>query len=420
MDVNKFVLPSDKMKPFEDYVKDTIGAVLSNSINEVMSEKTTKVNDLVVYTSGVQGEFMRLFFDQRLAEVVDEARKEWEASGQKSKFALRKLSQAAYDQVVAETMVFAPSVNDGLQTIQIGDFSGQVNDTEMSSNMNGNIRSKSTMQRPTTIGVKAIAYLIQGRGDAMMMNRIFSAENAPSKVIPIFDGIDMSITDFSDLSDQINEAVLANWDHDVLGPINDSFNSFMDLVKSMGMEDKLEQAFDIIRAKNEEKTSVTALEINDLKIQMDEAVKLNRARKAVFKKITLSVDHMGGSGKSFVRNSDGQELTFEEINQMIQDQVDGKVEAVAPTAEITEQTPVVTESTLVVTDVATVTDALMRETKPYLREVIRSIRTMLPDGARIVMGTEEEIAKWRAENSSGRTMEQKTKGFYDEIGRAHV
>lgn len=413
VDVNKFILPADRMKPFEDYVKDTIGSVLSDSINEVMSEKTTKVNDLVVYTSGVQGEFMRLFFEQRLAEVVDEARKEWEASGQESKFALRKLSQAAYDQVVAETMAFAPSVNDGLQTIQIGDFSGQVNNTEMSSNMNGNIRSKSTMQRPDTIGVKAIAYLIQGRGDAMMMNRIFSADNAPSKVIPIFDGIDMAISDFSDLSNQINEAVLQNWDHDILGPIGDSFNSFLDLVKSMGMEDKLDQAFDIIRTKNEEKTSVTALEVNDLKIQMEEAVRLNRARKAVFKQITLSVDHMGGSGVAYVRNADGQELTFEEINKMIQDQMDGKVSPSEPTVEIPQETPVVTESTLVVTDVATVTDAVMREAKPYLREVIRSIRTMLPDGARIVMGTEEEIAKWRAENSSGRTMDQKTKGFYD-------
>jgi len=411
LDVNKFILPRDMMVLFAQLVKDTIGVVLSDSISEVMSEKTTDVNALLVYTTGVQGEFMRLFFEQRLAEVVEEARKEWEANNT-SKFALRKLSQEAYDAVVKETMEFAPYFDDGLQALRIGDFTGQQDKTEMSANLSGKISVKSTMQRPDHMGVKTIPYVVQGRGDAMMMNRIFGADNAPQRAIPIFDGIDMAVSDFSDLAPQINEAVLANWDNDVIGPIVDNFSGFLEKVRSQGLENKLTMAFNNVKKVSEERSPIVAVRVEDLETKLKEAHRLNQARKAVFKEITLSVDHMGGSGIAYVRNEDGKELTYEEINQLIQDKLDGK-EVVVPAAQ--QEEPVQVQDPIVVTDVATMTLALMKQAKPYLRDVVRSIRGMLPDDARIVMGTEDQIAKWRAENSnpSSKTLEQRTKGFYD-------
>lgn len=115
---------------------------------------------------------------------------------------------------------------DGFQNLRIGDFTGQQDNTEMSSNMSGNVRAKSTMAKPDEMGVKAIPYVIQGRGDAMMMKSDLGADNAPERAIPIFDGIDMAISDFTDLADQINEAVLSNWDQDVLGPIVSNFDAF--------------------------------------------------------------------------------------------------------------------------------------------------------------------------------------------------
>lgn len=554
LDVNNFILPNAKMKPFAEFVKETIGTILSESINQVMSEKTTGVNDLLVFSTGVQGQFMKLFFEQRLAEAVAEAKIEWEAAGNTATFSLHKLSQAAYDTVVKETLAFAPYFADGLQNLRIGDFTGQVDKTELSSNLSGNVRAKSTMARPDDMGVKAIPYVIQGRGDAMMMNRIFGADNAPERAIPIFDGIDMAITDFGDLADQINEAVLSNWDHDVLGPIVSNFNAFLARVEEQGLGDKLQSTFSIVKKNSEKKTSVTALDPFQLADALAEARRQNQARKAVFKRITLAVDHMGGSGQAYIRNYDGKELTFEEINPMIQDELDGIEPAQDPalpapevdrfasvedaeiiggislplsggnqdfyrakdqakadratkfigrgtaksstnayrvafgnrantgkyTAEdvvftssegnrsgrlkpdfteiqlaldagatiitdtpknrntsfnIGEQelavylnnneyeesspgtwTKIETENTVVVTDVITVVDALIKETKPHLREAIRAIRGMLPDDARIVMGTEKQIAQWRKENlgqNQSKKLDQKTKGFYD-------
>jgi hypothetical protein len=558
LEVNNFILPNDKMKPFAEFVKETIGTILSDSINQVLSEKTKGVNDLLVFSTNVQGEFMKLFFEQRLAEVVAEGEAEWEAAGNTSKFSLYKLSQAAYDAVVKETLAFAPYFSDKLQNIRIGDFTGQVNKTEMSSNLNGNLRSKSTMQRPDNIGVKALPNVIQGRGDAMMINRIFSADNAPKKAIPIFDGVDMAITAFKDLANQINQAVLENWDHDVLEPIVSNFDNFLAKVEEQGLGDKLQIAFSIVKKDSKSKTSVIALDTMQLAAALTEVHRLNQARKAVFKQITLAVDHMGGSGQAYIRNPDGTELTFEEINQKIQDQMDKNigssepvvvppVVSVAPvfggvtlplmgnnqdfyrkkdqakadqaskyigrgsersstnmyrkafgdrantglyvkedvvftssegnrkgrlkpdfveiqkamdagatiitdipkdrntdfnvgeqelakylsengyqesspgkwTKAGSQSAPAVTtpvNETLVLTDVATVVEALIRETKPHLREVIRAIRGMLPDGARIVMGTEEQIAQWRKDNlgqNQSKKLDQKTKGFYD-------
>jgi hypothetical protein len=425
LDVNNFILPNTKMKPFAEFVKETIGTILSESINQVMSEKTTGVNDLLVFSTGVQGQFMKLLFDQRLAEAVAEAKIEWEATGNTATFSLHKLSQAAYDAVVKETLAFAPYFSDGLQNLRIGDFTGQQDKTELSSNLSGNVRAKSTMQKPDDMGVKAIPYVIQGRGDAMMMNRIFGADNAPERAIPIFDGIDMAITDFTDLADQINEAVLSNWDHDVLGPIVSNFDVFLARVEEQGLGDKLQAAFSIVRKDSKDKTSVTALDPSQLAGALAEVHRLNQARKAVFKRITLAVDHMGGSGQAYIRNYDGKDLTFEEINAMIQDELDGIAPAQDPAltapevdrfAGVEDAEIIEDGESVVVTDVATVVEALIRETKPHLREVIRAIRGMLPDGARIVMGTEEQIAQWRKDNlgqNQSKKLDQKTKGFYD-------
>lgn len=427
LDVNNFILPDDKIKPFEEFVKETIGKILSESINEVMSEKTTGVNDLLVFSTGVQGQFMKLFFEQRLAEAMSELNEEYEDSDnqKKGKPALRKMPQSTYDAIVKETLAFAPYFADGLQNLRIGDFTGQVDKTEMSSNLSGNIRAKSTMARPDDMGVKAIPYVIQGRGDAMMMNRIFGADNAPERAIPIFDGIDMAITDFTDLADQINEAVLSNWDQDVLGPIVSNFDAFLARVEEQGLGDKLQAAFSIVKKDSENKTSVTALDPSQVAAALAEVRRLNQARKAVFKRITLAVDHMGGSGQAYIRNYDGKELIFEEINDMIQDELDGIEPAQDPAlpapvvdrfAGVEDAEIVEDEEPVVVTDVATVVDALIRETKPHLRDVIRAIRRMLPDDARIVMGTEEQITQWRKENlgqNQSKKLDQKTKGFYD-------
>jgi hypothetical protein len=418
LDVNDFILPWSSMAPFSDFVKSTFGEILSDSINGVMSEKTIGVNDLLVFTTGVQGEFMKLYFEQRLAEAMGELTEEFGQSEnqKKGKPTLRKMSQERYDAIVKETLAFAPYFSDGLQNLRIGDFTGQQDDTEMSSNLNGNIRAKSTMQKPDDIGVKGIPYVIQGRGDAMMMNRIFSADNSPKKAIPIFDGIDLSITDFSDLSNQINEAVLENWDHDVLGPVKDNFDRFLKLVQDEGLEDKLFSAFAVMKKNSKNKNQIRAYKPNDLVDLLANAKKLNQARKAVFKKITVSVDHMGGSGQSFVRNVDGKTLSFEEINTMIQNELSGQsdlIESTVVTEEVQKDQTI--EPSLVVTDVATMTDSLMRESKPYLRDVVRSIRGMMSTDALIVMGTEEEINAWRGENlnKSGNKLEQKTSGYYD-------
>lgn len=96
LDVNNFILPNAKMKPFAEFVKETIGTILSESINQVMSEKTTGVNDLLVFSTGVQGQFMKLFFEQRLAEAMSELSEEYGAGdNQKAgKPTLRKMPQS--------------------------------------------------------------------------------------------------------------------------------------------------------------------------------------------------------------------------------------------------------------------------------------------------------------------------------------
>jgi len=381
---NTFEFNETAMTRFKDVAVKGIGDILSTSAKNVIGAPIKNVNDTLVFLTNVQTQFLQTLFDQRVDALVAEQK----AAGKiKSK---RDLSQRDYNRIVKELSVYAPLYSNGSQQLAVGSFSGQTDpDVELSSNMDGKLRQKSTMARPDNAGVKVIPYISIGRGDAMMMNTIYGSENAPTDTLPVFDGIDMPVNRVRDYAEQINQAVMQNWDRDILSDIVNDFESF---VRHVGVDaDLLKASFEEVK-KNVKDTTVTANNTQELLEAVKAQQEQNQARKRVFKQIPVSVDHMGGSNSAYTRGPDvDSPLGLSEINEMIQNELN--------VSDLDTLSKSEAYSDLHVSTAQATVKGLLRETKDTLiNQTVRAIQNKLPADLKVVTGSVDQLNQYRQEN----------------------
>lgn len=382
---DEFQFSERASKNFVYVTSQGIGQILSEASKKTIGDPITKVNDMLVFLTNVQSDYLAEEFKVRLDALVAEQIK----SGQ-IKNGLQ-LSQKDYDALVAEMKLFAPLYSSGNQDLAVGSFSRQAEpgDQVLSSNLGGSaFRQPSTQQRPDNAGVKVIPYVSIGRGDAMMMNRIYGAKNAPTNTLPVFDGIDMPVNMVKVYADQINEAVQANWDTDVLVDIVADFESF---VRHVGSDPKLQAAYNAVMERSEN-TTVVAENATELLEAVRNAHTQNLARKKAFKRIPTSVDHMGGSGKSYSRGEDRDQMTMSEINLIIKEELD-KLEKDETTFELSES-----YTELKATTAGAMVKAVLRGGNPTLAKTVRAIQNKIPKNMKVITGSLAQLNAYRIEN----------------------
>jgi hypothetical protein len=320
-----------------------------------------------------------------------------------------------------------------MQTLDIGAMTKRKSGISLAMSMSGTFQGGASMIAPAPSGVKVIPYITQGRGDAMMMNWIFGGDLELDGVLPVFDGIDMPIEKIFEYAEGINEAVNKNWEADVLGDVIADIERFLDATENDGQ--MLRDAWAVARLNaTEKKSRAKALKPEDLLSELYEMHRLNKARKAVFKRIGISVDHMGGSDTAFTKGPDGLVLTLDQINEMIQEELlrpGSTEESVVETTETLqiEQQKLIenTEkrepkegefSKLEVTDAETVFKAFIKQVKnPDVRAAARIIQRA-GITSRVVMGSPEEVKAWYEQNVGplgNQTLQQDRKGMYDPV-----
>ena len=320
LDPATFTFSKSAIKQFEELVVEETGSLLSNSAKEVIGSEITNVNNHLVFMTSVQANFLDTLFTERLAKMVKDQIAEGKIKSRQD------LAQSDYDALVEELRVYAPLFSNGSQTLAVGGFEASQhgdNSAALSATLDGNLRQSPSLQRPAESKVKIIPYISIGRGDAMMMNEIYSADDAPENTLSVFDGIDMRISDVLKYSDRINTAVLKNWDSDILISIVEDFESFLRHADTKTNKHLLSKAYNDARIKSNKNSNNTLTSSNSRELlqQLQGFQRKNKARKDAFKQIPLSVDHMGGSGTSISRGDD-TEMDRDAINVLIQDNLD--------------------------------------------------------------------------------------------------
>lgn len=430
VDWNKSYLDAKSMGVMTDIVTQTLGKVLSDTAKNVIGDEITKVNDTLVLMTAFQTEFLTAKFEQLLDAKVNER-----AAKNESKVDRTAITQRDYDEVIAQIREYSPTYANGMQTLDIGSLTATDSGIKLSESMTGGFQMAASMPSPELAGVKVIPYVTQGRGDAMMMNWIYGGETAPTNTLQVFDGIDMPIDKITEYAQQINQAVLQNWESDVIGDIVNDVTGFLEKTAADG--DLLSEAW--TRAyENAQKKKSTAQAKTPEQLVADvlEMQRMNQARKAVFKKIGISVDHMGGSDTAFTQGPDGREWSLGEINNLIrqelgqapvtdvQENLDGSIEGEATeidtdALQIEDQREAKEGefSKLVITDAATVMDGLLRETRN--KPVAAAVRILKKADlkTRVIIGSPQEVSDWYTDNigSPDGVLRQEKKGIYDPV-----
>ena len=368
-----FEFPKWAVKNFQKNMKTTLGSVLTDTTKDVLGSEVKEFNDLLVFSTNVQNEYLRAVFDKKLDEAVKKAGKK----------GVRNLTKREYEAVVKEMELLAPLVVSEDQTLAIGGFERQRSNLVLSQTMDEQLNQKTRLKRPEeNVGVRGIPYVIIGSGDAMMMNLIFGQDYYPRKAINVFDGFDIAASEIDEYGQLANRAVLKSWDRDVAGMVSNNFNSFLNGVED---QDALKKAFIAVKGKSKNST-VTAKDPKSLAQHINKRVREIQVRKEVLKETPMTVDQMGGSGEGYVRGKNDT-TTLTEINRKIKSKLNQK--------------PKVTKDesygTLVVGNTKALMKTLDKSLKGEQRKALHVIRKMVPD-TDVVLGSLDQLNEYRQAN----------------------
>lgn len=307
------------MDHFADIVTEGIGEMIATAAKQVMGREIVEVNDLLVYITNVQTEFLVELFERRLGELAEALADKGEVRrNSKGVAIISDISTNEYNKLVKSMEIYSPRYDNGMQILAVGGFGPAMSKQEFSANMEGDFRMKSTLTAPEVAGVKVIPYLTQGRGDAMVLTTFYSKKGAPTDTMAVHDGIYIPIKKIKQYSIRANEAVMEVWDRDVIGDVLQNFELFATLIGKD--EDLLRRALNKVKQYPQD-TSVEVKTLPELMAALKEMHRQNQARKNVFKRIPRGVDHLAGAGSPATSGEDGVEMDRHEINDQISDEL---------------------------------------------------------------------------------------------------
>ncbi len=404
---------------FSKIIKDDLGIILSNSAQEVLGNPINQVNELLVFITNFQAEFLSKKFQIELDNLIELRAQQGKISRnttKEKKGISRQLTQNDYNDLIKKMDIYSSRFSNKNQTLSVSSLTNQVSDMEISSNMEGEFHQKSIMLGPENPGVRVIPYLTIGRGDAMVMNLTFgSSGNVLNDTVPLFDGFNIPVDKIKTHANHINKSVLDNWDQDILIDVVNDFESF--LKHADDDSGLLLEVFNSIRkSKGFIDTNINTMK--DPLILLKEAHRQNSARKSAFKRIPLSVDHIGGSDTSYSRdgldNIQDTDFGIDRINEIIQEELD----KTDPNKKQKQEDTKIFKpyDKLYVTTGEAMISGLIHETKnKSVNQTVRLIKNNLPKDLKVITGSLDQLKKYHKDTFGVSTNLINSPGQYDSV-----
>lgn len=398
-----FVAKPDEVTQFQTAIQYSIGNVLTEATKETIGSEINDLNDLMVLSTNVQSKYLQKLYERKVQELGEKLAKEGVI--ERTKDGAPRLSQIPLKEFRAlekELAAMAPIFVSDEQTLAIGAFEKRLSNLLTSSNFDEKLVQKALMPQPDDVGVKAIPFTVIGTGDAMMMNLIFGSEGAPNDVLGIFDGLDIPLEKIQEYAPYVNQQVARSWDRDVLSMAIANFEGF---VNNPALDGELLQAtLDEMLLENKKESLAGIKKVSDIQKDLQERLRLNRARKAVFKRLAISVDQMGGSNIGFTRDGETMDL------QMINNEIQRELERQQKPVKTEEKKPDVKNPVIETTVSALYSTLKFNQKQLDVLELIqaRSLQT------RVIMGTVDQLRDWMETNlPDSANIFMDVKGAYD-------
>ena len=137
------------MKDFRKKIERTIGKVLTESTKTVIGDKITELNDMLVFSTNVQSEYIQLSFQAELEALAMELSKgenpRVRVNKKSGKPQLADLTRRDFNSVVKKFEALSPIFVSDDQTLAIGGFQNTQSNLELSRNMDGKFSQNSQL-----------------------------------------------------------------------------------------------------------------------------------------------------------------------------------------------------------------------------------------------------------------------------------
>lgn len=310
--------------PMMDAVKELTGDLRDNM---ELTQKASQIQTLIF-----QDEFSKRLEEKTKAQL-EKARKQHEKSGSKEEFKRKRgdlLTQNEIMDIFIETMKIAPIYGSESQSFHISSpkrdstDSDVVEHTVASTFMGSLNKARATYIQPSDASVKVSAYMTIGTGDGRMILNIYTkADGSLDVSLPVFDGVEMAVSEIESASRQINEGVFRGWmDGNIYANLRDGFEQLTSWLveerfEALDKETKTELAKTLgVKEKN-----LDFRHIGQMQAQLEYMAIESQARKFAMNKLASSTHHMAGIEAVFQHEGEitpsNDPLAYQEIADLL-------------------------------------------------------------------------------------------------------
>ena len=315
---DNYLFNKEMREKFDERIMHTVGKAIFNATQKNIGSDSIGFKDLLVLASEVQNTYLKKAYEAEKILLAQRLHKEGVIKKPYESFIpykyLRKLEK--------QYNIMSPTYTSDEQNLRIGGFRNSKGKIKLSNNFDLDMLTEHYTRLPGDVGVSALAHLIQGGGDAMIMNFFFGQEKVESDVMNIWDGADMPTAKIHEYGDSLNRAVLKTWRRDLMGMITNSFSDFLEGQYGAIDKELLSKVYAEIYDKRDSTANALPLSVEKLLEEMQKATEAHKARNDIMGLTGLDVHQMGGGRKG--HKQEGPILNLAQLNHLIQRRMDGE------------------------------------------------------------------------------------------------
>lgn len=289
---------------------------LRESIAETVGESVIETSKLIGKATQIQSVILENIFRQEVAKKLEEKAKD--SKWRQSDF----LSISDQREIFKKLSVLSPFIQTedqtffiaGKQNVRGADGGSNPN---ISSSFEEKYRTEGFLYGPANSGVAGRASIVIGTGDGNTMQLALTDPKAPTKALPVFDGINLALDNLEQDSEVINKAVKDAWKVNTIASLVTSYSNLINSINSNVYDNvliaDLTALFFPFGSKKPITPDVLKNKLADVKNNLEETAIAIQNRLETRDLVDLRIDQMAGVGSSTHQKGIELGVTSQEI-----------------------------------------------------------------------------------------------------------
>ncbi len=314
-----FKLSRSEREAFQENMTLLVVRPLRNAIYDTVGEEVQTSMDVIRDGTNIQSIFLKHAYTNEINRLIAERKLK---PGQ---FLSKQDLEKIFDTVIMKLFPFIET-NDqrflpgGTERMKLEGFN-----LEFGRSLKGLFRTDGSFRGLEASGVGGIAQLIQGLGDAFMVQTFSVMNDMVPGTLPIFDGIHLPLSQAVKGSQQLNKAAFEAMMNNPVRAVADTYGKFLKVVDLTQISNDSELTMELYEALNMKDTGATEkqllLKMKVLQYELNKMAASIDARHTVIRRIKgLTIDQMAAVGAPYEQaegDIDLQGLTDEAAEKVL-------------------------------------------------------------------------------------------------------